>query len=195
MTYPNEFTPSDTITVPLPSGAAIDLPVVNLILKPWLGKLPDFSFGNKPFVDYKGEGIFAELAILKMFTNSGWNGTWVETYGGIHFLNEMPIGWKTSKHNISIPSDKEKILRDIWKAGKTTACFDVFLWKDNEILFCEGKHKGKDRLTNAQTKFIESVLAYGISPKSLIIVEWDYKSRQTSNASSSSSRPVSSLSS
>ena len=75
---------------------------------------------------------------------------------------------------MSIPPDKETLLRNIWKAGKTTACFDVFVWKDNEILFCEGKHKNKDRLTNAQTKFIEGALACGVSVQSLMIVEWEY---------------------
>src|SRR5680860_478133 len=100
MILPKELISTNKLAVSLPSGTTVSLPVYTLTLKPWLGELPNFSFGNKPFLDYKGKGVFAEYAILKMFTEIGWNGVWVETYGGIHFLDEMPTGWKTSKHNI-----------------------------------------------------------------------------------------------
>lgn len=163
------------MTVVLPSGTNVDLPVCHLTFSKWSGELPSFDFGNKPLIDYKGKCIFAELAILKLLQESGCEGVWVETYGGIHFLKDMPTGWKLSSNNVTIPPDKEAILRKIWKAGKTTACFDVFAWKGNEILFCEGKHKGKDKITKAQTKFIEGALACGVPLKSLMIVEWEFK--------------------
>ena len=169
----DELIPTNTMTVSLPSGNTVDLPVCHLNFPKWLGKLPNFDFGKKPIVNYKGKGVFAELAILEILIDSGWNGLWVETYGGVHFLKDMPTSWKLSSHNISIPPDREALLRNIWKTGKTTACFDVFAWKGNEILFVEGKHKGKDRLTKAQTKFIEGALACGISVQSLMIVEWE----------------------
>lgn len=169
----NELTPTDTMNVSLPSGAIIELPVCHPTFSKWLGELPNFDFGKKPLVDYKGKGIFAELAILGLLIESGWNGIWVETYGGIHFLKDMPTSWKLLSHKISIPSDKEALLRNIWKTGKTTACFDIFAWKGDEILFCEDKHKGKDKLTNAQTKFIEGALSCGIPAESLMIVEWE----------------------
>jgi hypothetical protein len=170
----DELTPTNTMTISLLYGAVVELPVCHPTFKKWLGKLPNFDFGKKPIVNYKGKGVFVELAILGLLIDSGWNGVWVETYGGIHFLKDMPTSWSLSQHNVSIPPDKEAFLRNIWKTGKTTACFDVLAWKGNEILFCEGKHKGKDKLTNAQTKFIEGALACGISAKSLMIVEWEY---------------------
>lgn len=173
MILPLELTPSGTMTISLPSGNTVDLPVCHPTFPKWLGELPNFDYGKKPIVNYKEKGVFAELAILELLLDSGWNGVWVETYGGVHFLKDMPTSWKLSQHNISIPSEKEVLLRNIWKTGKTTACFDVFVWKDNDILFCEGKHKGKDRLTKAQTKFIEGALACGVPIQSLMIVEWD----------------------
>lgn len=169
----SELIPTSTLATSLPSGNTVDLPVCNFTFSKWLGELPNFDFGKKPIVNYKGKGVFAELAILEILIDSGWNGVWVETYGGIHFLKEMPTSWKLSQHNISIPLDKEVLLKNIWKTGKTTACFDVLAWKDDKVLFCEGKHKGKDRLTKAQTKFIEGALACGISAQSLMIVEWE----------------------
>jgi hypothetical protein len=166
---------TDKIIVSLPSGNKATLPLHNIVLQKWMGKSPDFDYGKKPFVDYEGKPVFAELAILKLFIDSGWKGVWVETYGGTHFLKDMPNDWKLSKNSIPIPKDKEALLKSIWEAGKTTACFDVFVWKNNNILFCEGKHKGKDKLTKPQTKFIEGALSCGIPEKSLMIVEWEYK--------------------
>jgi len=173
MILPPELTPSDTMTVSLPSGSKVNLPVCHPTFPSWSEKLPSFDFGKKPIVNHKGKGVFAELAILRLLIDSGWDGVWVETYGGIHFLKDMPTSWKLSQHDIPIPADKEALLQNVWKTGKTTACFDVFAWKGNDILFCEGKHKGKDRLTKAQTKFIEGVLTCGIPVQSLMIVEWD----------------------
>lgn len=174
MILPPELIPTKRMSVSLPSGGKVDLPVCTPTFKNWVGKLPNFDFGKKPIVNYKGEGVFAEIAILRLLIDSGWNGVWVETYGGIHFLEDMPVGWKLSQHNISIPLDKKVILENIWETGKTTACFDVFAWKGNDVLFCEGKHKGKDRLTNAQTKFIEGALTCGVKTNQLLIVEWNY---------------------
>lgn len=168
----DELTPTNIMTVSLPSGNTVDLPVCHFTFSKWLKEMPNFDFGKKPIVNCKGKGVFAELAILELLIDSGWDGVWVETYGGVHFLKDMPTSWKLSKHNISIPPDKEVMLRNIWKTAKTTACFDVFAWKGSEILFCEGKHKGKDKLTKAQIKFIEGVLACGVPAQSLMIVEW-----------------------
>ena len=174
MILPKDLIPTDKMIVVLPSGAVVDLPVCHPSFKKWTGKLPDFDFGNKPVINYKDKGVFAELAILGLLTDSGWNGAWVETYGGRHFLQDMPSSWKLSQQDVLIPADKMEMLQKIWKTGKTTACFDVFAWKDGEVIFCEGKHKGKDRLTKAQHKFIEGALVCGVKASQLLIVEWDY---------------------
>ena len=174
MVIPLQLSIPDNIIVSLPSGTKATLPLYHSIFKKWIGELPNFDFGKKPIVNYEDKAVFAELAILKLFTASGWEGVWVETYGGVHFLQDMPESWKLSQSHISIPKDKESLLRNIWKVGKTTACFDIFVWKDNDILFCESKHKGKDRLTVAQTKFIEGALSCGVPETSLLIAEWEY---------------------
>lgn len=163
------------INISLPFGETVALPLYNLFLKKYTGKSPNFDFGKKPFVNYDGKPIFAELAILKLFVDSGWDGIWVETYGGINFLKNMPNDWKLRNNNISIPKEKSNLLKNIWKTGKTTACFDVLVWKNDTILFCESKHKGKDRLTKAQLKFIEGALSCGIKKESLLIIEWQFK--------------------
>jgi len=175
MTLPTQLEKRRELIVSLPSGNKTKLPLCYITFRKWIGKLPDFDYGGKPFIDYKNEAVFAELAILKLLIADGWNGAWVETYGGINFMQGMPNKWKLAENSISIPKDKEEILKNIWKVGNTTACFDVFAWKANDVLFCESKHKGKDRLTNAQTKFIEGALLCGIKEESLLIVEWDFE--------------------
>jgi len=175
MIIPPALKSANNLTVLLPSGKKVLLPQYRIAFKKWTDELPEFDFGNKPFVNYENQVVFAELAVLKIFTSSGWDGAWVETYGGKNFLQSMPSAWKLSQYNIPIPKDKEALLEKIWKIGKTTACFDVFVWKDDNILFCEAKHKNKDKLTNAQLKFIEGALACGIKEESFFIIEWEYE--------------------
>jgi hypothetical protein len=125
-------------------------------------------------LNYDGEVCFAELAILRALRKHGWSGVWVEEFGGTHFLNTMPKKWSLRGEHVYIPAEKEAILKRIWKRGDTTACFDVFVWRGPEVLFCEAKHQGKEKLTNAQLRFIEGALASGIPLSSLLIAEWSY---------------------
>jgi hypothetical protein len=86
----------------------------------------------------------------------------------------VPKSWLLREQHVSIPTEKEAILKRIWQTSGTTACFDVFAWKDSEVLFCEAKHQGKDKLTDAQLRFIEGALACGIPLNSFPIAEWAY---------------------
>src|SRR3989344_9404439 len=115
MIIPRAFRSANNLTPLLPSGKNVLLPQYRIVFKKWTDKPPEFSFGNKPFVSYENQAAFAELAILKIFTSSGWNGVWVETYGGKNFLQSMPSSWKLSQYNIPIPKDKEILLEKIWE--------------------------------------------------------------------------------
>lgn len=172
MDIPKELQPTGTMEVNLSNGTTVLLPVCHPVFSLWSGPPVSFDYGKKPILDHKGEACFAELVILRILLDHGWDGVWVETYGGTHYLRTMPNEWKLGSEHVSIPADKEGLLRRIWKTARTTACFDVFAWRDGQILFCEAKRTGKDRLTAAQQKFIEGALACGVSPKELLIVEW-----------------------
>lgn len=139
----------------------------------WHGAAPTFDFGRKPILNFQGKPVFAELAILRLLQADGWEGAWIETYGGTHYLRDMPADWKLQSGHVTIPAEREALLKRIWGKGKTTACFDVMVWKDNQVLFCEAKRKKKDRLTDAQYKFIEGALECGVRPEQFLIVEWD----------------------
>jgi hypothetical protein len=175
MNTPEELRPTGTMDVTLPSGTVVRLSICRPVFSKWEGAPLAFDYGGKPVLNYKDEACFAELVILRLLLENHWEGVWVETYGGAHFLRSMPQGWNLQSEHVEIPSDKHELLRRIWKAGKTTACFDVFAWRGDQVCFFEGKHAGKDRLTGAQLKFIEGALGCGILPEQLVIVEWSFR--------------------
>jgi hypothetical protein len=176
MDLPIELQPTTTKDVSLPSGIIRQLPVCNPVFAEWVGERPSFDFGHKPFLKHDGEACFAELVILRLLLKQGWKGVWVESFAGPYYLNDMPKDWKTRPQRVLIPEDKEKILKDIWRTGRTRACFDVFAWTDSQspqFLFCEAKdYRNRDKFTRGQLRFIDAALTIGISPQSLLIVEW-----------------------
>jgi hypothetical protein len=174
MLLPPELQPTDVMQVTLPRGTVAKLPLCRPVFSSWTGAPLNFDFGGKPAVNYNQEGCFAELAILRALLKHDWSGVWVEAFGGTHFLNAMPKSWSLRDGHVSIPPEKEAILKRIWQASGTTACFDVFAWKDSEVLFCEAKRQGKDNLTDGQVRFIEGALACGVPLNSLLIAEWAY---------------------
>ena len=175
MILPAQLIPTEKQGIPLPSGATAALPVCHPVFLRWNDKPPAFDFGGKPIINDGGKPVFAELALLNLFCASGWDGVWVETFGGTHFLREMPSGWKLAPHHGAVPKEKDDLLRAIWKIARTTACFDIFAWNDTELIFCEAKQERKDRLTGAQHKFIEGALQCGVPSDSLLIAEWKFK--------------------
>lgn len=173
MNFPKELRPTDRIKLQLSDGTTVNLPVAHPKFLAWKGSSVNFNYGKKPMLNYKNEACFAELVILRLLLDQGWNGVWVETYGGTHYLRSMPQTWNLQSEHISIPRDKENLLQKIWKTAKTTACFDILAWHGDQLAFFEAKRKRKDKLTSAQIRFIKGALACEISPESLIIVEWE----------------------
>jgi hypothetical protein len=143
------------------------------VFSPWLGKPPCFDFGSKQFLDFNGEACFAELLIMRTLTQQQWTGAWAQAFGGrIHYLTSMPRSWSL-RSDIAIPPEKKALLESIWKAGNTRSCFDVFVWRGADILFCEAKwFEKKDKFTPGQVRFIGAALKCGVRIDSLLIVEW-----------------------
>ncbi|MEK7132683.1 MAG: hypothetical protein AAB830_01395 [Patescibacteria group bacterium] len=172
MDLPAELLPTGQMLVTLSDDKTVALPVCSPTFSKWKGALPAFSFGNKQFLDYEGMPVFAEIVVLNILLKNGWQGVWVETYGGIHFLCSQPQGSKLN--SITIPKEKEDLLARIWRAtnNKGKGCFDIYAWKNHRVMFCETKLRGKDRLTTPQIRFIDGALKNGIPKTSLLIAEW-----------------------
>jgi len=173
MDLPEELRPTDKIEIQLPDNMTVSLSTSRPKFLVWKGRPVDFDYGKKPILNYRGEACFAELVILRILLDYGWDGVWVETYGGTHYLRSMPHAWTLKSEHVSIPQDKEDLLQKIWKTAKTTACFDVLAWHGDQLIFFEAKKRGKDKLTSAQMRFIEGALVSGIPATSLLIVEWE----------------------
>ena len=109
MDLPAELLPTGQMLVTLSDDKTVALPVCSPTFSKWKGALPAFSFGNKQFLDYEGMPVFAEIVVLNILLKNGWQGVWVETYGGIHFLCSQPQGSKLN--SITIPKEKKIYLR------------------------------------------------------------------------------------
>lgn len=137
----------------------------------WKGKPIDYTYGNKAVIDYNSEPLFAELAVLRIFEENGWSGVWVDSY-----RRKYRIGLPKVIEPIEIPKDKEDLINKIKeKTGKSGGCWDVLVWKDNQILFIELKRKKKDKIQDTQILWLEESLKEGLLPENFILFEWDIK--------------------
>jgi hypothetical protein len=129
-----------------------------------------YKFGNKAVLAYEGQPVFAELYILRVLQSAGWDGVWVSSYGGRKFLREMPFDSKLS-NGFELKPDRRRKLDDI--ASKGGGCFDIFAWRNDDVLFCESKRHKRDRFRDTQRHWLNAALATGLEPTNFPIVEWD----------------------
>lgn len=134
----------------------------------WKGKPLINSYGNKMVIDYNGEPLFAELVVLNLFKEHGWNGVWVDSY-----RRKYRVGLPDIIEPIEIPNKQKELLDTIRnKTGKFGGCWDVFLWKDDQILFIELKRQKKDSIQDSQRKWLEHSLNHGLRPEDFVLLEW-----------------------
>jgi hypothetical protein len=132
---------------------------------------PSFTFGRKPVLNYKDQPIFAELLILNLLKEKGWDGVWVSSYGN-KYLREMPRDPRLGQ-SVDLPSKCKQRLDDIQRlAGKRGGCFDVLAWRDGQVIFLEAKRKHHDKIRDTQRRWIEAAISTGVTPDKLIMVEW-----------------------
>lgn len=148
----------------------IQIPIQKYFLdfKEWKGTPIADTYGNKVVIDYNGEPLFAELAVLRFFQENNWQGVWVDSY-----RRKYRIGLPNIVDPISIPKEKEDLIETIKsKTRKSGGCWDVFVWKDNQILFIELKRKKKDKIQDTQILWLEESLKHGLSPDNFALLEW-----------------------
>jgi len=124
--------------------------------------------------------MFAELVIMNIFLNAGWNTRWVETYGKPKLAPIYLKDWidDTYKNQKNIPiedSEIQGLLNTIAKVNDNTfgGCWDVFAWKDDFIIFAEAKKSKKDALRPSQNKWIVSAIRAGLKRENFLVVEWE----------------------
>lgn len=135
--------------------------------------IPDLqaSYGKKPVCNFNGEMVVAEIAVLRLLQEAGWNGVWVDPWQNKNkYRNALP------PQCCELPAHAQEFLNRISGSKKwPRGCWDVFAWKDERYLFVECKRKGRDSLRPGQKKWLASALKSGIPQSSFIIFDWDFE--------------------
>ena len=162
---PQCLAPTCEEAVLLQSGSTVQLPKATPLFKAWRHDIPFDRYGRKAILDFRGEPLFAELVILRLFDEAGWDGVWVDTYRHCFRVSVA--------NRIEIPKDKLRLLEEVYAAaGAKGGCFDVFVWRGDEIMFAESKRAGRDRLRTSQLRWLDAALRRGLQACSFLVVEW-----------------------
>jgi hypothetical protein len=177
MQYPEALLPTTYEDLRLPSGTIVKAPKVVIEFNPWLGKNITGTYGGKPILNYKWKPAFAELVVLKLFQDNGWDGVWVDAFRNKFRTEYWP------RNEVELPERQFALMRRISEqAGSGKGCWDVFCWKEDTLIFSEVKHQGHDRIRQTQLKWIDSAIKCGLKQTSFLIVEWSETSDKNTPA-------------
>jgi hypothetical protein len=135
----------------------------------WLGGPPKkHSLGPKPLVNCAGVGVFAELAILPVLRQYGFDGAvWVDNYRRC-FRDAMPPAVCKLPERMGVLHE-----RIVTANGGRRGCWDVLAWNRYGVLFVECKF-GADSIKPSQVKWLESSIRVGLHPENFAICDWSY---------------------
>jgi hypothetical protein len=153
----------------LPSGEQISIQKYFLTFNRWTGKpIPD-TYNGKAVIDWNGEPVFAELAVLRLFQSHGWNGVWVDSY-----RRKFRVGLPGVVDPVNLPPKQKQLIGSIRaKTGRQGGCWDVFVWQKDQSLFIELKRQKKDKVQESQTEWLKACLSLGLNSGNFAFVEWD----------------------
>lgn len=155
----------------MPSGSTVEVPKATPTFCGWAGEPIGDTYRGKPILNFTGEPVFAELAILRALQNAGWNGVWVDT-----FKKCYRVGYWGDDHAVALPSEQEMLLKRIYeRAGSRNGCWDVFCWKADLPLFVEAKRYGRDQIRATQRRWLEAAIGVGLAIGSFLVVEWSLR--------------------
>ncbi len=152
----------------LPSGEQISIPKYFLRFKQWVGDSIPNTYNNKAVIDWNGEPVFAELAVLRLFQSNGWNGVWVDSY-----RRKYRVGLPDVVEPVDLPSKQADLVSDLRRqTGRFGGCWDVLVWKGSKTVFLELKRQKKDAIQNSQIEWLAAALNIGLEPENFGLVEW-----------------------
>lgn len=134
----------------------------------WAGEPIKDTYGGKAVLDCNGIAVFAELALIPILKERGFDGAvWVDSYRRC-FRDAMP------PTTCSVPAHIREVYDRIATInGKRAGCWDIMVWNSGGVSFVECKRKGKDRMTPNEWKWLESAMRSGIPLENFSICEWD----------------------
>lgn len=152
----------------LSSGAKVSIQKYFLHFNEWKGASIPNTYNNKPVIDWNGEPVFAELAVLRLFQSHGWEGVWVDNY-----RRKYRIGLPDVAEPIELPTKQRELIESIKaKTGRSGGCWDVFVWKEDQLLFVELKRQKKDVIQNSQKVWLEKSLESDLTTDNFAFLEW-----------------------
>ncbi|MEK7479658.1 MAG: hypothetical protein AAB665_00050 [Patescibacteria group bacterium] len=153
----------------LPSGDQVSIQKYFLEFKNWQGAPILNTYNGKAVIDWEGEPVFAELAVLRLFQSHGWDGVWVDSY-----RRKFRVGLPDVVDPIELPQKQRQLIDSIRaKTGRSGGCWDVLVWKGNTTLFVELKRQKKDNVQDTQVEWLTAALALGFGSDHFALVEWD----------------------
>lgn len=156
----------------LSSGASVLIQKYFLTFTPWKGAPIPNTYNNKPVIDWNGEPVFAELAVLRLFQSHGWEGVWVDSY-----RRKYRTGLPDVAEPVELPLRQQELIESIKaKTGRSGGCWDVFVWKGDQFRFIELKRSKKDSIQHTQDSWLEASLLVGLGPESFALAEWNMSS-------------------
>ncbi len=162
---------SEPEQVKLRPGNTVEIAKYFIVFEPWRGKEVIDTYGGKAVIDFQGEPVFAELAILRYLQKDGWSGVWVDNY-----RRKFRVGLPEKTEPVNLPSEIKVLFEKIISInGSRGGCWDVIAWKDERILFAEVKRKKKDSMRSTQYWWLQSALTVGVPLDSFMLVEWEFK--------------------
>jgi hypothetical protein len=179
MQYPKSFIPNAVEPISAKNGV-IEVPNVQLTFKPWTGEPLADTWGGKATIDYGGVPMFAELALMHIAIDDGWNARWLETYSMKHGVPFQFMAWtgrplEQKESELIADARQLRLLESVAAANGTYyGCWDVIVWHNDRTIFIESKRHKADKIRDTQVRWLESGLAAGLNPDDFLIAQWDF---------------------
>lgn len=178
--YPSALRP-DGYETHIVNDQEVRIPIVHLKFKKWQGEPIANTFGGKGLIDYQGQPIFAELAIMQTAIAGGWQARWVETYA----MKANRPYYFSSWTNSPLPTQvQDPILDPIPLASLESiysnngesfyGCWDVIMWHGKNVIYVEAKRLKKDKVRITQDRWLEAGLNAGFDSSRFMIAWWDF---------------------
>lgn len=168
MNLPPSLVPTTTQLLQLPKAGPVTVAKTTPRFTAWAGSMPADTYNGKQVLDYEGREAFAELAILWSLQSAGWEGVWIDTYSGV-----FRTGYWGSSPVLELPPEMAALLGRIRDAaGSRFGVWDVFCWRESEVLFAESKRAGRDAIRDTQVRWLQGALEIGMLLESFLVVEW-----------------------
>jgi hypothetical protein len=133
----------------------------------------DRGYSMKPLVMIDKQAMFAEIAVLTLFSKLGWDGVWADVFHRKYF-NRMPNQSKGASLATYINQTLTRIAEN--NGQSRSGCWDVILWVDRTLLFVQLKNLAvQEEIKGTRLGWLDAALKSGFSPSQFMVVEWDYR--------------------